>query len=49
MNVSIHLLKKKFKISKNLNKLHKNLQVPYKIYEKMYLHSTEFKITIIQR
>ena len=45
MNVSIYLLKKTYKISKNDIKVHENLQVTYKIREKMTAHSTEIIIT----
>ena len=45
MNVSIYLLDKTYKISKNDNKIHDNLQVTHKIYENIYLHSTEIIIT----
>ena len=34
MNVSIYLLKKSYKISKNENKIHGNLQITNKIFEK---------------
>ena len=45
MNVSIYLLKKTYKISKNYTKIHENLQVTYKILEKINLHSTDIIIT----
>ena len=44
MNVSIHLLKKTYKISNNYDKIHENVQVTYKIFQKIYLHSIEIII-----
>ena len=44
-NVFILLLKKTYNFSKNYSKIHKNLQVIHKVFEKMYLHSTKILIT----
>ena len=48
MNFSIHLLSKTYKISKNYNKIHENLQVTYKIMKiYMYLHMNTNRIPLI--
>ena len=49
-NVCKYLLKKTYKFSKNYNKIYENLQVTYKIFEKIYLHSSEiYKYTQITK
>ena len=46
MNVSMDILKKTHRISKIFNKVHNNLQVTDKVFEKMYFYSTEIIIAL---
>ena len=45
MSLTHSMHKKTYKISKTYNRIHENLQVTYKVFEKNYLHSTEIIIT----
>ena len=47
MNAYIYLLKKTYKISKNDNKIHENLQVTYKILKNIQIPTYKYKQNFI--